>query len=863
MAVIRPIEARNGLDTGGMPSVRIDNGIAEGLASVGDALSRAGAVQNEIALRRERMNQENAEFGAEQSFLQFKQNVALKQSELETGIDPSGAGYSEKVSQEYEQQASAWLNTVPENIRPRMSELLVTHRNGVLTGAAAKEADQRRTWFRTAIDGRANELASQVVQSPDQFDAAVSEGMRLIDASGLPPVEKEAMKKGMRKTLLLSKAENYKRTDPSKIVGPRVGNVSNKGNFVRDALVRDLGISRVAAAAFAGNLHIETGGFNHMQELAPVVPGSRGGYGWSQWTGPRRRQFEAWVAERGLDINSDEANYGFLVHELTKTGEGKVLKQLQNVTDPKEAALIVSRVFLRPGIPHESKRVAATMRYYNGTGGEGEIELSPEFAELEASDRLKLFDEANAAYGEIETQQAALAKAEYASMKDSLELGIATGQVKSQQDILNTSLSDGDKATLIRSLGQASQSEAAAQEFVRAAVAGEDVAVNPYDTDQRSTADKAFETMVKVTPPEGLPSVERAFVEATGYVPKPVVADLRMGAASTDPANFAETMARADILERNAPLAFGAIDGVSEVRTALEQYRSRINNMGMDAEQAARDVLKARSPERVMSREALKPELDKFLKTIKPGEIANAFDNWLPFNQPDLPLLPAQQNELVGEYRELAEQAFLDTGGDADAAKAIAQSNIKRMWGLTTVSGGKTLMRLPPENFYPKVAGSHEYLRTDAMQSAVDWAKETFPERNVKNVALVPVQQTRADIEAGVPPRYEIGYQYETPEGLILFDKVPSLLWSIDGKAKAKEAFDVERMAVETASPAAAEQRMQEQIQSAPVVPMMEAQPAPADNAFTGPSTPGGRIADTLPGIDPALKEMLTMPGTR
>ena len=56
-------------------------------------------------------------------------------------------------------------------------------------------------------------------------------------------------------------------------------------------LARDFNLTPAQAAGIAGNLAHETGGFKHMQEIQPMIPGSRGGYGFAQWTGPRRRAF--------------------------------------------------------------------------------------------------------------------------------------------------------------------------------------------------------------------------------------------------------------------------------------------------------------------------------------------------------------------------------------------------------------------------------------------------------------------------------------------------------------------------------------------------------------------------------------------
>lgn len=89
-----------------------------------------------------------------------------------------------------------------------------------------------------------------------------------------------------------------------------------KAPWIMERLRDDFGLTVDQAAAIVGNLGHESGGFKHFQEIAPIVKGSRGGWGWAQWTGPRRDAFDEWVAARGLDPRSDEANYSFLKHEL-------------------------------------------------------------------------------------------------------------------------------------------------------------------------------------------------------------------------------------------------------------------------------------------------------------------------------------------------------------------------------------------------------------------------------------------------------------------------------------------------------------------------------------------------------------------
>ena len=137
---------------------------------------------------------------------------------------------------------------------------------------------------------------------------------------------------------------------------PQQMDASAVGTRLLGDLMRDFNLTQDQAAGVVGNLAHETGGFKHMQEIAPVVPGSRGGFGFAQWTGPRRKAFEAWSAENGLDPNSYEANYGFLQHELKNTPEGAVLGPLSQAQTADQAAQVFSNQFLRPGVPAMGSR---------------------------------------------------------------------------------------------------------------------------------------------------------------------------------------------------------------------------------------------------------------------------------------------------------------------------------------------------------------------------------------------------------------------------------------------------------------------------------------------------------------------------
>lgn len=120
-------------------------------------------------------------------------------------------------------------------------------------------------------------------------------------------------------------------------------------------LIADFDLSLDDAAAVIGNAGHESGGFKSLQEITPMVAGSRGGYGIMQWTGPRRREYEAYCRRNKLSPSDMDTNYAFLFTEL-KGPEGKVIPALKAAVGLDKKVEVFSKIFLRPGIPHMDSR---------------------------------------------------------------------------------------------------------------------------------------------------------------------------------------------------------------------------------------------------------------------------------------------------------------------------------------------------------------------------------------------------------------------------------------------------------------------------------------------------------------------------
>ena len=132
---------------------------------------------------------------------------------------------------------------------------------------------------------------------------------------------------------------------------------SPQGSAVRDGLIKR-GFPAHVADAFAVNFYDESGLNPGINERNPIVPGSRGGFGLAQWTGPRRRELEAYAKKRGASPDNMDVQLDFLAEELMGS-EVDAARNIFSAGTTGEAAQAIVNDFLRPAEAHRSRRSAS------------------------------------------------------------------------------------------------------------------------------------------------------------------------------------------------------------------------------------------------------------------------------------------------------------------------------------------------------------------------------------------------------------------------------------------------------------------------------------------------------------------------
>ena len=115
-----------------------------------------------------------------------------------------------------------------------------------------------------------------------------------------------------------------------------------------------LGLKDFQVAGILGNFGRESAGLVVLHEIGKPI--GRGGDGWGMWTGPRNREFHAWCGTHGCFWESDEANLGFALSELTTSFKASVIC-LRSTKTVEDATASFEKTYEMAGVVALSDRI--------------------------------------------------------------------------------------------------------------------------------------------------------------------------------------------------------------------------------------------------------------------------------------------------------------------------------------------------------------------------------------------------------------------------------------------------------------------------------------------------------------------------
>lgn len=683
MVLIRKIEANRTIDIGGIPDTRVDDSVGRGLQQVG------GAVSNHAARLQEMKRQDQA-FATQQAFNQWNDDNSLEFAKLQEGIAVSGDGFADTTVKTMNERAEAFMKSVPPELQGKMQGLVATAVNQWENKGVATQLDQRNSWRETTLNERAVRLQGEVFNNPDQFQAAKEAMLREIEASGWGDVKKDEMRKKAEEMFSLAVGERDIRTSEA------------NPSYANGAAGR-LGITGAVRTSHGGDAMSIIRKFEGFRETPYWdVNAHRVGYGSDTVTTADGRIVKV---EKGMKVSRADAERDLArrTKEFERTAAAQVGAESWNLLPAHVQAALVSVTYNYGSLPAnvadatrsgDIGRIASSVEFRgNDNGGvnakrraeEAAIirgvaqitgnapafdpsAMDPRYANLTLQQRLTISDRMQAAaqrgQASIDVQQ----RAAYESEKGALQLGIQTGEISSDQQILSSRMNDGDKATLLSTLrtrqGDQVMTAQALSDFQNGALS-----VDPYSSDGKKRVDAVGEWINRSVPSEQRQVAVESLVHQSGTVPQAILNQMRAGASSSSPADVLQAMelgARLTQINRNA---LSTRDGGAGVQNQIDLYDSLKRN-GYDATEAARRVAELNDPEIVAKRQAIvKSEpIQKVLKKISASDVQQVFSSgW--FSSPnvggestqqllDIGASTESEAQIVADYKSILEDAF-------------------------------------------------------------------------------------------------------------------------------------------------------------------------------------------------------------
>lgn len=669
--VVSPYVPEARVDTRSITNQQVDmaGDTARAGAQLGEGIARAGMAGIQIANHMQQQEDQVSLINAQTDLLLNKSN--LDQS---LGNERDANQIVQNYPSAYRTAAQISEDSLPDHLKPSFrlwaeSKVIEgTERSNAFAGKIIKDNDL------TAIEQKLSQLRDAGLKATDPKTTAelVMQAGRLIDTGSAKGYwsQEDAFKHKESWTHEFSKAWVGMQPDEVQIQMLRPANVN-------EAVKSGFGYFKgkwgdAGAAGIMGHLLHESGGklnpnaINH----GDGADGSDS-IGIGQWNGSRAVALKAFAAAQGKPWNDLGVQFGFVQHELeTGANDPYIRKVIAGLRDASARGDV-------------NGAAEAFLLYERPKGFEGGLRTA-----RGGQDRLR---NAQSIFGQM-NGTGTLPDTRIASLIDPADAFNMAEHAQNriiQRDMLAE---------------KAAQLDLAKANAVQAVDSG--AGVNPYDNDGKKTLDLALSAKLDSGADQAQAITD--IVKSAKALPPAAAETIRMGVNSNDPNKVAETASMASsIMDMGGNAMFDPFDGGKDIEDSAIKFRHFTEYMGMTPQEAGQKIIVERDP---AYKAKVKAQADTygFGKTIKEDEQNGVLqaDLGKNFGAPSffgLRMTPAQiafregdRQSAVEDYKSLIQENYNNTG-DYQLARTQAQAQLKKVWGVTNVTGAPVAMRYPPE----------------------------------------------------------------------------------------------------------------------------------------------------------------------
>lgn len=787
---------------------------AQALADLGGSVADAG---QKFALAQQKVQNSQDDTWFSKARAETALEMQNAQNELRQQATDGAQGYTDNVKSRYEQVRQNYLKGAPsDRARQMFDEWSNSYSANVIGDAATFQAESTLT-KRNDDFAKAMLAHSQVVLSdPSQYDAVAKRAADDLAgaAQWMTPDQEIKARNAVMQELQLARAKAEIQRDPAKFLQEiGVGGAEQGGAGAVDAVVSKIIGAESGGNASAKNPNSSASGLGQfidstwLKTVKTYRPDIAAGKSdreilalkndpalGREMTANYTKENAASLASAGIPATAGNL---YLAHFLGPGGAKTVLgngddASLEGILSP---GVINANSFLRGKSVGWIKNWAAKKM----GGGSPNVASNERFSGLDVAQVVGLQEQAESQIAAISRQEQAALTAQLAQIKGSLQLGIATGDTNiTPHTILSSPLQDDDKAQLIKSYNEANEAGIAvgqAMPLLREGKLGS--AVDPYDSKGKKLVDDIYDKTSSAVGEDQRQPLAEEIVRQAGVVPKTVLNSIRRGLTDTNVANVEAAAQQAARIAAINPAALARREGGAEVQKRADDFNYFVNSLNMSPEDAAKRIAEMNDPDKQRDRKALEPAAKEFRKQLEGEDLGSLFDeSWLPANDPDIGFTEGQALGIQAEYQAIAEDQFFQANGNAELAKNRAKEEMKRLYGVTNVTGRPVVMKYPPERYWPKNTASEGglfgigadplgYAKTQLHAEIAGRDAEFDPE----SVQFVATPATEQMIKRGEMPGYAVFYTDK--DGVM--QTFPGMLWRPDFKP-AQAAIDNRQM---------------------------------------------------------------------
>jgi hypothetical protein len=720
--------------------------VGQGLDALGGGITQQANALFRLEAEEKQKADQMARFKATASLVDYNTQVELEQNEFRQTLSPDDPAAAKKAIDLYVGREAEFIKTLPPDLQEEFTMRVADTRSRVTTSAYDFQDKQLSTYYKSEIEKRAQTASGKLAEDPELLDAWRADIHGMIETSDLSETEK---------FYLTQKMDEFIETGAyrSKVRQNRLSDAQYADDLVTASrqASEELGIDVLDLLTV---ISFETGG--------TFSTGIRGGagnrhIGLIQFGENEQKQFGA---VQGQPVGEQMAAVvRYLKARGFKPGMGLLdLYSTINAGSPGRYNASDANNGGTPGTVADKVRTQMAEHRAKAAqllGGKyiipDDIDTDPRFSNVPYEARMAARSDTNTEINQIMTQmreERKIQQNEYMNTVQNAALEGKFTRLDYDREVAEGRLTEyKDRAAVLKIIEKREKDAAEGNVFSQRLATG--MTLDPTDTDNK----KGMNGLFGETGVQALNNRDEAYVNnnlVPTFVKHGMIAPDAIGvfgalARSNDSRQMLFALQSLKQLEIQNPNAYRAQVKDDGLRHLADRWDVLKNvYVGEEGEKKLIEMLQGpRSPEQRRERQALREDGAKAFDTgkITVETLEEAFDAELP--------LGWKGDAMEREFRQLFIENYAETGGiDPTVAKELAVKHLKDIWGVSSVGGRETIMRHPPEKFYPTIGGTHEWMQRQ-LRGETGIGEDEEP-------IIFPDLQTENEISAGQVPTYPV-----------------------------------------------------------------------------------------------------------